>query len=359
MSDTQRAGHTGNMENSYIKRHIRKGYKMTAQMSCEKIQEIFRKEEIRIDFMGASATEGEGLHESRDAYPFLWRDAIKTKFPQKRFRVRNLAQSGTFASHGLFAAEEFVRENKTDIVFLEYALNDKVTPFSVAVYESLVRKILGYSGVVVIPIVLPDREEVEDRCDRWIEAASGQVHYMIEIARQYQMPWLDIGKELCREMHMETMRWEDYAQDNTHPNRQGHIWIARKIMTLFEEMLCFPVAKKPDWSLPESCYFGNAYENLQMQVFSQDLSFPMDFSVECSSFWVVYRKHYDDACGTLQVYLDQKALVPLYGYSMFCWDYYFPEKVWQSDKKEKHTFSFKMLPQDEKKEFKIRAVGWC
>ena len=132
-----------------------------------------------------------------------------------------------------------------------------------------------------------------------------------------------------------------------------------EIHILFQEMLRFKSEKTVDWSLPKKCYFKNTYENLHVKVFDKAPSFPMEFSVECSNFWVVYRKHYDDGCGTLQVSSDKRTSVLLYGYSMFCWDYYFPEKIWQSDKKEIHTFCFKMLPQDEKKEFIIRAVGWC
>lgn len=320
---------------------------MLAQMSCEKIQKIFEKKEIRVDFLGASATEGEGLKESSEAYPFLWTEKIEKQFPSKRFMTRNLAQSGNFASHGLFVAEKLVKEHETDIVFLEYALNDETTPFSVDIYESLVRKLLGYSATVVIPIVLPIRN-MEKEYD-----------YMIEIARQYQLPWLDIGTALRQEMDKGVMQWEDYAQDDTHPNRQGHVWIAEKIMELFQAMLCFSTKKEVDWSVTEACYFKNTYEHLQVKMLEETLSFPMEFTVECSNFWILYRKHYDDRCGTLQVFLDQNILIHLHGYSMFCWDYYFPEKIWQGSKREKHTFRLKMLPQDENKEFRIKAVGWC
>lgn len=319
---------------------------MLRQLFCGKIQKIFEKEEIRIDFLGASATEGEGLEDSSIAYPILWTDKIKSLNPSKDFKIRNLAQSGTYASHGLFAAEEYIKKNNTDIVFLEYALNDEITPFSVDVYESLVRKLLAYSAVV-IPIVLPIRAYQENG------------YYMIEIAKHYQLPYLNISEELRHEIENGNMRWEDYAQDDTHPNRKGHIWIAEKIQTLFQEMLCFKTEKNVDWSLPKTCYFKNTYENLHVKVFDKTPSFPMELNIECSNFWVLYRKHYDDRCGTLQLSLDTGGSILLYGYSMFCWDYYFPEKIWQSDKKEKHTFSFKMLPQDEKKEFSIRAVGWC
>ena len=233
---------------------------MQWQMSCERIQKIFEKKEIQIDFLGASATEGEGLEDDNVAYPILWTDKIRNHFPSKHFRSRNLAQSGTFATHGLFAAEEYIKKNHTDIVFLEYALNDEITPFSVDVYESLIRKLLGYS-VVVIPIILPIKDYPYNG------------YYMIEIAKHYQLPYLDIGEKLRQEIEQKNMHWEDYAQDATHPNKQGHAWIAEEIHTLFQEILYFKSEKNVDWFLPEKCYFKNTYENLHVKIFDSALFF--------------------------------------------------------------------------------------
>lgn len=107
-----------------------------------------------------------------------------------------------------------VLDEKPDLVFIEFAVNDANDITSKLMYESLVNRIVNSEtapAVVLIFTVLENGYTCEE--------------HQAKVGEAYGLPMISVNAALSPEMESGALVWSDYAQDEAHPNNQGHTMI--------------------------------------------------------------------------------------------------------------------------------------
>lgn len=165
--------------------------------------------DFNVVFLVGSITEGGGSSNYKNSYVNLLGNFLKETYSDYNINIINLGASGTGSNFGLFRLERDVISYKPNLVFVEFAVNDRIcNPKEVSInMEGIVRSLLKLDVQPVI-IFLVTPTEMSDAC--------GDVHK--KIAYYYNIPVVDIQDYIWREIGKEKILWNDVACDSLHPN---------------------------------------------------------------------------------------------------------------------------------------------
>ncbi len=166
----------------------------------------------RIAFLGASITKGERVKKEECFLSLLEK---KWKEEKQDIQIINRGESGTMSSNGLFKVSEII-EQKPDLLFLDYAMNDTGDRFLAECVEGMVSSLLR-EGIAVVILFFCNDQGV---CTRGA---------MERVAAHYQVPILDIGAKIVAKFEEGSLTWEKYGLDYVHPSAYGHQLIANYI----------------------------------------------------------------------------------------------------------------------------------
>ena len=189
-----------------------------------------RDREGIVAFLGGSITEREG-------YRPLVMEKLERHFPETDFEFRNAGISSTCSTTGAFRlARDVLRDEPPDLLFVEFAVNDDQDA-----HHSRQECIRGMEGIirharvanpamdiVVLYFVNPDMLETWRSGDIPLTAAAHG-----EVARQYRVPSISVGKELAELIEAEEMTWKEYG--GTHPAPAGDRLCANIVGRLFQK----------------------------------------------------------------------------------------------------------------------------
>lgn len=181
---------------------------------------------FNIVFLGGSITEGGGASNYKNSYVSLLEKFLKETYSDYNINIINSGASGTGSNFGLFRLERDVSSYKPNIVFIEFAVNDRIcNSKEVSIYmEGIVRSLLKLDvPPVIIFLIAPT--EMSDSC--------GDVHK--KIAYYYNIPVADIQDYIWREIGRGNILWNDIASDSLHPNDLGHKLYADCIISFLKE----------------------------------------------------------------------------------------------------------------------------
>ncbi len=184
--------------------------------------------DLNVVFLGGSITEGAGATVYDKSYAALVSNYLKEHYCNININVNiyNMGASGTGSDFGLFRLERDVLSKQPDIVFIEFAVNDRIMNSSdVSVYmEGMIRELLKLKEVPYI-ILLIAPTMMSDAC--------GDVHK--KIAYYYNLPIIDVQDYIWREIGKDKLDWRDMAIDTLHPNDLGHRLYGEYIIRKIEE----------------------------------------------------------------------------------------------------------------------------
>jgi len=134
----------------------------------------------------------------------------------------NAAISGTGSHVGLFRLSEHVLPYKPDLVFIEFAVNDKGIArkdpeLSISCMEQIVRTLKACNPQVAVTFV-------------YAAHRSGNVmdvHHTV--AEHYGLPEIDLYTPLLKQIEDGSATWDDFLQDSAHPNDTGHAVYAQQV----------------------------------------------------------------------------------------------------------------------------------
>lgn len=316
----------------------------------QRLQKLFEDKTVQMTFMGGSVTEGYPYDERvRKPYPDILAKKLQKRYPDKNIRMRNLAGCGEQSTHGLLKCDVELDKMQKQIIFLEYALNDDASQTFVKVFESLLRKLIKMPAKPVVAVVILPSGKSKN-------TAVGE--YMRRICRYYQLLCFDVSQYVDREIEEGHLRWDKYSFDLVHPGQWGHELIADFILKEMNEDIEDTSLSGKTYKIPSKSYFCSPYENMRV-IQPEDVVFPMSIEEECSAVWLSYIKHNEGYMGTLQVYVDGEFLCNLHGKSFYCWKYPAQIRLFENDRREKHTITFQMAPGERRKKFIIEYIGIC
>lgn len=164
---------------------------------------------MNIAILGGSITEGAGASEYKKSYVYQLESYFKEKYGDAV--VKNLGSGGTASQFGLFRLERDLGGFKPDIIFIEFAVNDRVySAHDINIYfEGVVRKCLEITSNIII-LDLPCK----------MGNSSSSIHK--KIAYFYNIPVIDVQDEVFRRIGKREVTWTQISIDDQHPNDLGH-----------------------------------------------------------------------------------------------------------------------------------------
>ena len=229
------------------------------------IDKAERGEDITVAYIGGSITEGTGGGASA-CYARISANWLAKRYPDINVNYVNAGIGGTPSILGNIRVSRDVLEHNPDIVFVEFAVNDRYNDdFYTETYESLIRTILGSEGnPAVIMLFSPNNELVsEDRDLRYACQKEEQ-----PIGEFYGIPMVSISAAVIPAIDEGIITWEMYSNDTVHPNKWGHQVYSdmienfyREAISAIEEMSSEELQVKP---LREDTYTGARYTNLKL-----------------------------------------------------------------------------------------------
>lgn len=287
-----------------------------------KLKQAQSGEKTTVAYIGGSITQGETAG-AEGCYAKLSYNYISEKYGKDgNVEYVNAGLSGTPSVLGNLRLQKDVLEYSPDIVFVEFAVNDAQDNIHKESYESLVRTVLSQENEPAVILVF-----------NVIKSGYTTQAHMKEIGEFYELPMISAADALTVEFDEGRMTWEDYSDDQSHPNKDGH-----KLLCGFIENLLNEAESSPDsgeYTVPAGYKFGYPYMDSQLitpdapesELISltdagafeaveqgaadfpsswklSDKSGPLKFKAKASSLFIIFKRNNSEAMGAFEVYIN-------------------------------------------------------
>lgn len=223
------------------------------------LPDFFRKavrgQSLKVAYLGGSITAQEG-------WRVLSLNWLKARFPQSTFTQINAAIGGTGSDFGVFRLQDQVLKYKPDLLFVEFAVNDRKTESSKIIrrMEGIVRQTIKanpHTGICFVYTLISDFLPDEQKGILPSSAAA-----MEKVAVHYGIPTINFGFEVAKQVSNKLLipagdsvklnGISVFSPDNVHPYPEtGHVIYHEVLKRSFEKMIPVSGHAKPDHTLPE------------------------------------------------------------------------------------------------------------
>jgi len=247
-------------------------------------------EDINVVYYGGSVTNGSG---ASDADNTSWRGIISnwlTENAPEGTTVTNInsAIGGTGTQFGIYRLKEAVLDKQPDLLFIEFSINDwyddQVSPCdkkeAAKRFETIIREVRkALPNCDIVNVLTTEKACIGSLKNNKLHA---QAQGHDEIAREYGIPTLYVGKALAHHLPAEWESvWGEYMTDIVHPTDKGYEVYANVVKEYISNSLLFDNAEATEIKahvMPEIIVSKELYDgNLQVEELNQDI---IDASVE-------------------------------------------------------------------------------
>lgn len=167
-----------------------------------------------------------------DSYPFQVLKELKKQYPFAVINVINTSIGGENSVSGQKRFKKDVLVHKPDILFIDYALNDRRVGLekSKKAWEKMIRKATKKRIKVILLTPSPDQKVDILAAENVLEDHSKQIRAM---AQKYNIGLVD-SYDHFREKVKSGDKLENYMSQGNHPNAKGHSLITAGIMKYFK-----------------------------------------------------------------------------------------------------------------------------
>ena len=166
------------------------------------------------------------------SYPYLVLKDIKSAYPLTVVNVINTSIGGEHSESGLKRFEADVLTHKPDVLFIDYALNDRGMGLerAKAAWEKMIRLALEKNIKVILLTPSPDqRVDIKDD----LSILDQHANQIKELAKSFQIGLIDTYA-LYKNKVKSGSNLVDYMSQVNHPNEKGHQMITDEIMGYFK-----------------------------------------------------------------------------------------------------------------------------
>ena len=169
--------------------------------------------DFNIVFLGGSITQGAGASKYENSFVCKVSEYIKELHKDKNINILNSGIGGTGSEFGLFRLKRDVIDKRADLVFIEFAVNDRIVNSQLAsiTTEGIVRELSKCVNPPAVAFLITPTG-LGDACS--------SVHK--RVAYYYNVPCIDIQDYVYKDIGMDVYTWEEISIDNLHPNDKGH-----------------------------------------------------------------------------------------------------------------------------------------
>ena len=187
---------------------------------------------VNIAFIGGSITKGTISNGTRDEsmnkklpYVEYVIDWWYKKFPKADLYFINAGISATDSYLGVHRVQKDVLDKKPDLVFVEFAVNDKKTAHYKQSYENLIRKILAADSKPAVMLLFMSK------LNGWSCQAQ-----QAQIGQHYKLPMLSYGNVMKDLISKDIYTMEELSGDAIHPSALGRAVIGEIIVRYLDEL---------------------------------------------------------------------------------------------------------------------------
>ena len=166
------------------------------------------------------------------SYPYLVLKDIKSAYPMTVVNVINTSIGGENSESGLKRFEADVLTHKPDVLFIDYALNDRGMGLERAkiAWEKMIRWALEKNIKVILLTPSPDqRVDIKDD----LSILDQHANQIKELAKSFQIGLIDTYA-LYKNKVKSGSNLVDYMSQVNHPNEKGHQMITDEILGYFK-----------------------------------------------------------------------------------------------------------------------------
>ena len=342
-----------------------------------RMSDVFQKaqngEDITVAYIGGSITEGYNAG-TTEFYAKTCTDLLQGYFPDITVTGVNAGISGTPSLLGNLRLERDVLSADPDIVFVEFAVNDGQEADYKNAYESLVRTLLTQEkdiAVVLLFTVLDSGYTCQE--------------HMSKIGANYDLPMISVHDSVYEEIEAGRMTWQDYSNDQSHPNAYGHKCITDFVDNYYQKVLPVVAENVGEVSkeLPDPV-FSAKYMNMHymdsatmdgveldgFEQYDTHGSFhngwmyrgtdggSMKFTVDCSVLEMVFKANNSDKYGTADIYVDGEKVKSVVSNMSDGWNSPVTAYLIDNDSSAEHTVEIRMEG-GVTQAFFVMAFGYC
>lgn len=299
----------------------------SALYSCLKKAQSGKK--ITAGFIGGSITKGtisagQADHRMQESLSYVecfsrwWHK----KFPDAGINIVNAGISATDSYLGVHRVQKDILSKNPDLVVVEFAVNDQMTPLYQQAYESLIRKLLTADSHPAVLLLFLSRTN----------GISCQFQ-QLQIGQRYHLPMLSYKNVMEDMLSRGTYTAEELSGDGIHPSALGCAIIG-EILTKFMDGIC---DKKPDKifkkSAPAEVLTDEKYKNAHVlscshlniksigtfRPVNKSRFFPgnlecssgsgdLEFTIACKNLGFLYVREKNGNGGQFDVYVDGRKM---------------------------------------------------
>jgi len=235
-----------------------------------------QKKTGNVAFLGGSITEAAGYRPMVEAI-------LKKRFPNTAFTFTNAGIGSTCSHTGAFRLERDVLQHGIpDLLFVEFAVNDDQDGHlsrtdAIRGMEGVIRHARLQNPNMDIVMTFMVNGHIISMLQKGEQPVSIAAHD--EVAKHYQVPTINVAKEMTAEIAAGTMTFEQYG--GVHPGPVGQALIARMMDELFKRAwstpspaTAQPVAQvMPAKPLDELSYFSGHFLDVQQAKASKEWTY--------------------------------------------------------------------------------------
>lgn len=279
-----------------------------------KIAQAEAGEKTTVAYLGGSITEGNHLDTcyANRSYKYF-ADTFGTG---NNVSFINAGLSGTSSVVGLMRAQNDILKQKSDIIFIEFSVNDHPEEIYKKGFESLVKQCLNQPNDPAV-IILITRAK----------GGYSMQEQMVKVGQNYNVPIISMDTALTKAFNNGTLKKEDYYSDEYHPHAAGSALISDCIAYYYRHALKTE-NMTGEYTIPSSTAYGSEYstasivplnelQNFNAGSFRTDNSnsrfqygftfqknsanTPMTFSTQGKGIFITFKSNQNSSLGKLQV----------------------------------------------------------
>ncbi|MFC5470649.1 SGNH/GDSL hydrolase family protein [Cohnella suwonensis] len=337
------------------------------------IEKARQGREVTIVYLGGSITEGHSAGPERN-YARLSCDCFSRAYGTgHNVKFVNAGMSGTNSLLGLIRVERDVLQYEPDIVFVEFAVNDSRDTTSMKAFESLLARLFGsetHPAVVLLFTVM--------------ETGYSAQNEMEQIGERFDIPMISVKDAVMMEIQAGKMTWQDYSNDSTHPDLNGHELIAEFIKYYYATV--DREEEDAESRLPQSFVYGDEFRGMKMldavdapvlslggfekantisqfpngwthRADASDESYVLE--LDCKNLFIVYKESQEPRTGAIDLRVDGELALTADGYMSSGWNNPVTKMVLNKESANRRKVDIRMAEGSKHKEFSILAFGYC
>lgn len=343
----------------------------------ERMKKVIEKarngEDVTLAYIGGSITQGYNAG-TTEIFAKLSSDYFRETYATTgKVNYVNAGLSGTPSLLGLIRSDRDIFEAKPDVVFIEFAVNDAQDTTNKSAFESLLRKALTQEQEPAVVLLFSVTE------DGYTCQSNMQL-----IGMNYELPMISVPNAIHPEFEAGRMTWKDWADDGSHPNKNGqklysefiiHYWNkvdAEEVSepyVLREKMLNlnYTTMQMVDKDSLKVLELGSFHEESGHEAFTKGWVKSADvkennsfvFEIDCRSLFFVYKEANNESFGTAEVYVDGEKMLTITSNTASGWYNPVPVRIIRDSECKTRKVEVRMQAGDEEKMFSLLAIGYC